>query len=250
MTPSQEEQAALNNAAWCDTLCRAHGASGEFDEAAWLNRHPVPRFYPNLVTLSSQGHAAAQLAHVQDLIASNLAGQWAVKDSFSELDLAELGFQLLFEATWLWRAPCAPLPDGTDRGIHWACLQSEAQLDRWENAWNGDPANHSSARQPRLFLPALLADPEIAFIAAYRGDELIAGAIANRTSTVVGLSNVFTPPEDAESFWMGCVATAVAHFPGRPLVGYESGPELALAQAVGFESLQNLRIWVRPPSSS
>ena len=244
MTLSRVEQAARNNAIWCDTLCRVHGAAGEFQEAVWFNRNPVPRFYPNVVTLSNQRPAAAQLAHVQDLVAAILPDHWAIKDSFGELDLAALAFQLLFEATWIWRTPSAPLPNTHDHGIQWVRLQDEAQLTQWESAWSGTNDN-SSTQQPRLFLPALLTDPNVAFIAAYQDSEMIAGAIANRTDTVVGLSNLFAPAADSVSFWAGCVATTQASFPGYPLVGYESGADLARAEAVGFEKLQSLRVWAR-----
>lgn len=247
MTVPQVEQAALNNVLWCDTMCRAHGASGEFHEAVWLNRHPVPRFYPNLVTLTRQRHAAAQVAHVQALAASGLPGRWAVKDSFCELDLAAQSFQLLFEVAWLWRHPSTPRPESHVPGLQWVRLQDATTLALWEDAWSGNPAGDSSTPLPRLFLPSLLADPNITFIAALQGSKIIAGAIANRTGPVVGLSNVFVPPEDRLSLWAGCVAAAMESFPGLPLVGYESGPELALAEAAGFEKLQNLRVWVHQP---
>ena len=244
MTLSRVEQAARNNAIWCDTICRAHGAAGEFQEDVWFNRHPVPRFYPNVVTLSNQRPAAAQLAQIQDLVAAILPDQWAIKDSFAALDLAALGFQLFFEANWIWRAPSTPLPKTPDQDIQWIRLQDEAELVQWESAWSG-PNDDSSTQLPRLFLPALLADPDVAFIAAYQGNALIAGAIANRTDMVVGLSNLFTPPADHVAFWAGCVATAQATFPGLPLVGYESGADLVRAEAVGFEKLQSLRVWGR-----
>ena len=250
MTLSRVEQAARNNAIWCDTMCRAHGTAGEFHEDMWFNRNPVPRFYPNVVTLSNQRPAAAQLAHVQELVAAILPEHWAIKDSFAELDLATLAFRLLFKANWIWRAPSALLPKAHDHGIHWVRLQDEAQLTQWESAWSGNPTDsnttdNSSTQQPRLFLPALLADPNVAFIAAYQGSAIIAGAIANRTATVVGLSNLFAPAADSVSFWAGCVVTAQDSFPGLPLVGYESGADLALAEAVGFEKLQSLRVWER-----
>lgn len=244
MTLSQVEQAARNNAIWCDTMCRAHGAAGEFHEDVWFNRNPAPRFYPNGVTLVEQRHVAGQLAQIQEL-AATFPGHWAIKDSFAELDLAELAFQLLFEATWIWRAPSAPLPKADNHGIQWVRLQDAAQLAMWETAWSGNPTDASSTQEPRLFLPALLADPNVAFIAAYQDSALIAGAIANRTATVVGLSNVFTPSADSVAFWAGCVATAQASFPGYPLAGYESGVDLARAEAVGFEKLQSLRVWGR-----
>ena len=136
------------------------------------------------------------------------------------------------------------MPKTPEQDIQWIRLQDEAELAQWESAWSGTN-DDSSTQLPRLFLPALLADPDIAFIAAYQGNALIAGAIANRTETVVGLSNLFTPPADHIAFWAGCVATAQATFPGLPLVGYESGTDLVRAEAVGFEKLQSLRVWGR-----
>lgn len=245
MTLSRVEQAARNNAIWCDTICRAHGAAGEFHTDVWFNRNPAPRFYPNVVTLSNQRPAAAQLAHVEALVAAILPGHWAIKDSFAELDLAALAFQFYFEANWIWRAPSTPLPKVDDQGVQWVRLEGAAQLTQWETAWSGNPIGHSATPEPRLFLPALLADPNVAFVAAYQGSAIIAGAIANRTDTVVGLSNLFTPPADHVAFWAGCVATAQASFPGLALVGYESGEDLVRAEAVGFEKLQSLRVWGR-----
>lgn len=49
----------------------------------------------------------------------------AIKDSFAELDLAAFGFQLLFEATWIWRTPPAPLPKAQDRELQSVRLQDE-----------------------------------------------------------------------------------------------------------------------------
>ncbi|MFN8444086.1 MAG: hypothetical protein U0175_25110 [Caldilineaceae bacterium] len=245
MTLSQVEQAARNNAIWCDTLCRVHGAAGEFHESIWLNRNRVPRFYPNVVTLVEQHHIAAQRAQIEKL-AATFPGHWAVKDSFAELALSALAFELLFEATWIWHAPSAPLPKVDDQDVQWVRLEDAAQLTQWETAWSGNPIGQSATPQPPLFLPALLTNPNVAFVAAYQGSAIIAGAIANRTDTVVGLSNLFTPAaEDSVAFWAGCVATAQATFPGLPLVGYESGADLACAEAVGFEKLQSLRVWAR-----
>lgn len=136
------------------------------------------------------------------------------------------------------------MPNDHDHGIHWVRLQDRSELAKWEKAWSGSALDHSSTPEPRLFLPSLLADPDIAFVAAYQGEEIIAGTIANRTDNVIGISNLFAPPEDRVSFWVGCVATAKDSFPGLPLVGYEGGPELALAEAVGFEKLHTFRAWM------
>jgi hypothetical protein len=241
MIPRQVQQAARNNALWCDTVCRSHGVPGELHEFAWLNRHPVPRYYPNLITLSSQDQVSAQLARIQELIAGGLPGPWAVKDSFCELDLGARSFELLFNATWIWRSPSKPMPQA--HPIPWIRLLDETMLAKWEAAWNGGTIN-APGQPPRLFLPRLLADPDIAFIAAVRGGQIVAGAIANRSDQVVGLSNVFAPEGDPLTYWVGCVAAAMDSFPRLPLVGYERGAELALAQAAGFKQLSPLRVWI------
>ena len=98
MMDSRVEKAARNNAVWCDTVCHVHAAPGEFRDALWFNGHQVPRFYPNVVTLTQAG-AAAQLESIHALVAAGLPGNWGVKDSFGSLDLTAPGFQPLFEAT-------------------------------------------------------------------------------------------------------------------------------------------------------
>jgi hypothetical protein len=231
------KQAALNNALWCDTVCRSHGTPGEFLAGLWLNSHETPRFYPNVVTLEGSEGAAMQMAQIKRLLQADLPAGWAVKDSFCTLDLAPLGFRALFEAAWIYRSAHQPRPPSTGNDVRWSTVSSVAALAAWEEAWGGDG-------QPRIFLPALLADESIAIIAAYRGEQIIAGAIANRTGEVVGLSNVFTPEENAEAFWAGCLARAMDVFPALPLVGYERGEALDQASALGFERIGPLRVWV------
>ena len=47
---------------------------------------------------------------------------------------------------------------------------------------------------------------------------------------------------------LGCFAGAIVMagqvFPGLPQVGYESGADLAAAQAAGFAAIGPLRVWV------
>lgn len=246
-TLTQIEQAALNNAHWCNAVCRTHNAGGEFRNGLWLTHHQTPRFYPNAVTVHQAG-TAAQLAAIQDLISTTTLTNLAVKDSFCTLDLAPLGFQLLFGATWLWREPTLPKPDVAVNDIRWTTVQEPSELANWESAWNGPLDDNQSAPQPRIFLPTLLADPDMRFIAAYQNEQIVAGAIAFRSDAVVGISNVFTPEDAARDFWAGCVAMTIDAFPGLPLVDYEHGNDLVIAQSLGFEDVGSLRVraWERP----
>jgi hypothetical protein len=247
VTSSRVEQAARNNALWCETVCRIHGTPGRFGESIWLNQHPVPRFYPNVVTLSSRD-VASQFSAIQDLVASGLGGGWSVKDSFSMLDLAALRFRVLFEAIWLWRAPSAPPVHRLPVRLRWTIVRDARELANWERAWSGNPAPRAFSLQPRLFLPALLDDPAVVFIAAYHEEKIVGGAIANRTREVLGLSNVFAAPEeDPLAFWSLCVAMAERTFPEVPIVAYAHGPTLPIARDIGFELLQPMKVWTRQP---
>jgi len=228
--------ATFNNAAWCDAVCRAHGRPGEFTEALWLNRAEVPRFYPNVVTLTPEG-AARQLDVLSTL---DLPGRWGVKDSFATLDLAPLGFTELFSARWLHFAPERPAPIRST-GARWVHLRDTAALASWEVAWSGQP----EGALPRVFRPGLLEDTNTTFLAAYQGDSLVAGAIAYRSAGVVSLSNTFFTPEEAGALRAELLGQLLASFPGVPLVGYEHGDELAAWCALGFEPTGPLRVWLK-----
>jgi hypothetical protein len=250
------EQAAGNNAAWCHAVCKAHGGEGEWGEGWWRNRLPSPLFYPNLVTLTP-GPAEAQVAAVRELLRAGLPGEFGVKDSFGALDLSPLGFRVLFEAEWLGRPAGGPeAPEASVRRV-----TTEAELAAWEAGWQG------GASGPRLFLPKLLEDPEIAFLGVWDGGGVVAGLAVNRSrrgfqphttddgrpttddrrrETVVGVSNIFLPAENGERWRAALLGAAEAVFPGLPLVGYEHGADLRAMQALGFESLGGLRVWTAP----
>ena len=75
--------------------------------------------------------------------------------------------------------------------------------------------------------------------------EVVAGGIANRAENVVGLSNVFTEVGGAVSVWTDLAALTAMTFPGLPLVGYETGDDLAAAVDSGFQAGDPLRVWAR-----
>ena len=229
--------AALNNARWCDAVCRTHGRPGELSASLWVNRAAAPPRYPNLVTLDRSGEPALQA--VRALGAAGLAGGWGVKDSFSTLPLHAAGFRVLFEAEWMVRPPDLRPPDRARSDIRWERIGSAAGLLDWETAWG------ESRGQPRVFLPGLVDCADIAILGAFDGSSIVAGVIANRTDEVVGVSNLFAPGPDAESLRADAVRAASDAFPGLSLVGYENGGALAASRALGFHSLGPLRVWVQ-----
>lgn len=237
------DAAVRNNAVWCDAVCRAHELPTAADSLLWRCLGTPPPFYPSAVTVADQ--APSQLALIKTLVAAGLPDGWAIKDSYAALDLAPLGFGELFAATWIGLAPDQPLPDSAGE-LRWSTVGDAATLARWEAAWRGEPGNSAASPSERVFRPVLLHDAAIRIIAGWRGDAIVAGAIANQSGAVVGVSNLFLPADQSTAIRAGAVAAVRAQFPGLALVGYEAGDDLAAMREVGFAELGPLRIWLRP----
>jgi hypothetical protein len=235
--------AAANNAAWCDTICRSHGAPGIFHSALWLSLNQVPPYYPNAVTLTGPDRSAEQLDGIRELTAACLSGGCAVKDSFGTLDLAPMGFEILFEATWIFRPPARADTGGLTPGGRCRRVTAPADLAAWERAWRGGGDEH--AGYSPTFRPALLSDPDTAVLSMWRDDALIGGAIANRAAGAVGLSNVFAVGGDLDAVWAAAVADLDVAFPDLPFVGYEDAEGLASLRGLGFRDVGRLRVWGR-----
>lgn len=232
ITPNTEElllAAAYNNAAWCAAVCRGGG----FTAQSWSSPRPTPLYYPDAVTLTRDTDTAALLAGID-----TVAPRASVKDSFAVLDLAPAGFEVLFGAEWIHRPASAP---ATAPALEWSRISGPAELEAWEAAWDGEESTG-------LFHPGLLTEEagEIAFLAGRDAEgRILAGAAANRTGEVVGISNVFTAdgtPDDEA--WAGALALTASLWPGLALVGYESGDDLDTALRHGFTAIGPLRVWV------
>ena len=238
---SATEQArlcALNNAEWCDSVCRAHGVPGSFDSAMWMQKRKGPPYYSNGITLSPSEEAKQRAAI--DQLCSALPEGLSIKDSFACLDLKQAGFRRLFDAEWLWldRTAAATLPKGSGE---WTRVADAGELQRWEAAWAlaGSPADI------RVFPPSLLLDENIAFLGAKRDGAFVAGFVANRSrGDVVGFSNFFATAEPGRHR-PAAVAQALSFGGDRTVVGYQRGDELAGLHALGFRTTGKLRVLVK-----
>ncbi len=233
--------AALDNSVhWYDALCEVHGVPGEHHPAYWVNQRTMPPYMSNFITLRDGTHAEEQLAAIRSLVEEG-AG-YGVKDAFQCLDLAALGLQVLFHATWIFRPATAASPE--DNGdVGWRVAQTPADLETWERTWRGTAANTDAHAHPAIFLPGLLHNPDFRFLIGERDGKAVATAALNRSGNAVGLSNVFGH-EGATRLIPGCVRVASSTFPGLPLVGYERDAALIAAMAAGFEAVHGLTVWV------
>lgn len=236
---ARRRMAALNNACWCAAVCDCHGDPGRILDGLWLHVGAVPRFYPNGVTLDDR--AAVVLPRLRELWDARRSG-WSVKDSFASLDLRAYGARLLFEAEWLWLSASLAAVSGRTE-LFASRVWQAAELEAWQRAFC-DANGHELL--PRVFLPALLQDDDVAVLRFQLGDSLLAGAIAYRAAGVVGLSNVFAPEHELERAHRAAVHAAARCFPGLPLVSYAHADALIAARAAGFESIGPLRVWIAP----
>ncbi|MBZ9937592.1 hypothetical protein LB518_14910 [Mesorhizobium sp. BR1-1-16] len=228
--------AALNNAEWCDAISVAHGAPGRFEASFWINPGSAPPFYPNLVTLDPD-RGVVQREAVRLLKHSGLPS-FGVKDSFSNLDPADLGLAVAFEADWL-RLESDRAPAFRDPRYPVVAVTSASDLARWEAAWSDGAAPQT------IFPPAILLDARVAFLALVINSTICAGAAINRSARTVGLSNVFfAPGMDAAAGLAALLSAAREHHPDMALTGYEDGESLALFRDAGFSSVGRLRVWI------
>jgi hypothetical protein len=220
--------AVINNARWCDAVCRSHGYPGEFTGRLWISaRHALP-FYPNAITLSPDVTAA------EATVGQDPSRPFAIKDSFARLDLGPLGLTPLFEAEWI---VLPALPGRND--LSWDTVTDPGGLATWEAAWAGD------GEVTGLFQSALLTDPDCAILACHRDGAQVGGVITYTSDGVTGISNVFKSGSAGGPLWPSAVRAVAALRPGLPVVGHEQGEDLAAAQAAGFRVLGPLRIWAR-----
>lgn len=233
--PDARQACVSNSVDWYRSVSRAHGLGGAIENGVWTCRAAMPPYSSNAVTVSRSG-MDAQLDVLRDLVGA-VAPPFTVKDSHAHLDLAPLGFHVLFDAQWIRLAEGAV----TEVAGGWGRVTTPRELERWEEAWRA----HGSPAATRVFVPALLDDESVAVLAAERAGEIVAGAVANRSTAVVGLSNVFAAEGEADRRFAEAVAAVRRFAPGVPVVGYERGDALGRALREGFQAVGSLRIWLR-----
>jgi hypothetical protein len=218
--------AARNNAELCDLVSRAHGVVGAFDDDAWTSTRRTPALYPDAVTLDPDADAARVVSRI------DASAGASVKDSFAVLDLLPASFRILFSAEWVFRPAGASMPATST--LVWSRVVDADGLRAWESAWGeGDGTFTRSVLDQMVMLRGEL------------DGRLVAGAVLNRSESVVGVSNVFVSTVDPVDAWSGLLDEVAGRFPGLAIVGYESGAALEVARRAGFRSIGQLRVWIK-----
>jgi hypothetical protein len=217
---------AANNADFYGAVFDAQLLTWTRDRSCWMSTEQPPPYYSQLVTLTPEN--IEQLARITDL-RWLLTQPWSFKDAFCTLDVSSDGFEILFEAQWIWRDPAK-----VKRPDSWMQVKWPAQLRRWETAWaaNGSPTHVTVFKEP------LLADPNFLVMAQVQEGEIVGGAVANISDEVMGLSNVFGASFSAAADAVQSLNSDLA------VVGYERGHDLIAAKSCGFTEVAPLRVWM------
>jgi len=223
---------AQNNADLYRLICSAHDVASSVSDGLLVIEGTPPRYYSRAVTLKPDSYGSLAVRGILEF-----------KDSFNDVDGARLSAIPLFTANWIWRDPSSS-SEAVDPA--WRPVSTEAELTEWEAAWAAGDEGWSA--QPTQFPASLLRSSAARFLAKYFQGKIVAGALLNRSSQVVGVSNVFSSESDP-SPWSDIVRMAQDFAPGFPLVGYERGCDLDQALSAGFEIVGPLTIWVKPLAS-
>lgn len=221
----QVDMAVLNNAIWCGLVCDTHGIAQTSREHVWGLLSEAPAFYPDIITVSR----VVTTEEVMDFIGSREIS--SIKDSYANLDMLAVGFNILFEAEWIYHATVV---DMDNIQTPWRVITTEEELSQWTFASGLEGVIKSDLLQHK--------DVKI-FIHENNGE--ISGFIANLGADVVGISNVFSAVHTNESLWIDIVRIVSTEFPGLPMVGYEQNGDLAAALSSGWTSIGPLRVWIK-----
>lgn len=210
---------------WYDDVFALHGVPVQVEDGLWAAVGPTIPWHSSAKTLEP----GVGTERVVDAVSTY--EHCTVADSFGDLALDVHGFELLFEATWLHRAPAPAASDRLPEG--WSVVADPDLLAEWSVA-------HDYAG---VLPPAVLGHPRFRILACHRGGALVGGAVTHDATGAVGFSNAWGDGEVATS---GDVLAAVtALHPGRALIDYAQGAELRAMVATGFTPLGPQRVWAR-----
>jgi hypothetical protein len=127
--------------------------------------------------------------------------------------------------------------DESNGGPRWDTVRDAGGLSTWEQAWQADDGPSG------LFQAELLDNDAVAVVETRTTAGVVAGAVLNRSSDAIGISNFFVSSRAPASTWADCVAFAETLYPESTLVSYTSGKALPAALASGFATAGPLRVW-------
>lgn len=221
-------EAISNNADWCTAVATSFDIPIHRDESIWASEHPMPPFYPNIITLKS----GSCVDDAIDSISAKLPSGWGIKDSYCELNLENKGFSCAFRSNWYCR-----LPGNNDVTGHLnpkyqlKKVKSHSELNQWIAAWG---------ESDEVFNTSLLNNKSVEFVYLKHNNEIVSGLAINISGDSVGISNTFGSPDAL----VHCVALVSEMYPAKGIVGYGDKAEFEILSKIGFQEIGELQVWL------
>ncbi|MFC7391429.1 hypothetical protein [Scopulibacillus cellulosilyticus] len=219
------EQAVKNNIIWCGIVSESHGIPYYCNGGVWGLLSEAPPLCPDIITAGMD----VTDQEVADFIGDRNIS--TIKDSFANLDMASIGFKVLFNAVWIYHPPVSVSESAK---LGWRVITKKEDLTKWTYAHDSE----------KVIKYNLLDRDDVKIFIKEKEDE-ISGFIANLGAGVIGISNAFSMEYTNEALWKDIVQAVSTEFQNLPIVGYEQGNSLKAALSCGWESLGPLRIWIR-----
>ena len=240
------ELAIYNNMGHQEAVLRALGSPGVVTSLLWTNSHQFKVPYGNAITLGGSDERDSHFEAISDFVptlpAATVIG---VGDSYSNLDLKPLGFDLLFSDPWCVREPGSiELTNPPDFMIEEA--KSPDQLKEFDITSN---AGFGSVGTERSYAENLLEDDRYRFFIGRSNSEAVSGVLTFNDGASLGIYTFFTLPEArGRGFGDAIIRAALAESTLLPAATNPSNMSDNIFKRLGFIRVGKRTVWLRRPA--
>ena len=238
--------AARNMAAWQDGQLRAHGLDCRWTDALWSCGQRGPVIYLGAITLApgSQENQGEQLAEIEELVALRRGQDFALCDSWMDLELRYLGFEPQQPEPWYVRPP-GPRPAVTmPEELELSQVTGPVELAEFERASVEGFGGSAAPRPHEWHSPASLGHPNMPYFAGRIDGRIVSVSIACVSDGVVGIYGVATLSQYRRRGYGGALTwAAIQTAPHLPAVLEPSSIAAPLYRSMGFGHIGEYRHW-------
>ncbi len=240
----KRHKAIQNNLELYKTILGSHQIDFFETDDLWYCLEQTPPLYSNLITKEKTWTPDSIFESINRIYETKQWTEWSVKDSFGTLNLNSYGFLKLFDAQWIY-LPYKNFITRNDPRIQFEIVKDEENLLKWIQAWE---AREAESRGNKIFKSTLLANPNVYFLAAYQGAQIVGGCLINTTGNVTGISNSFGPERDIH-YWSALISFVLENVTTQDIVGYFGNDLIPLLTSLSFETVGSLSVWLKKENS-
>ena len=238
MDDLKRQKASNNNLALYKSVFASHGIELRENSDIYYTTEQTPPLYSNLATRSPEWIPEEIFHRIDNNCVEQKWSEWSIKDSFQRLDLTKHGFEKLFDSKWLY-LESENFSHQNDTSTRFEIVTDSGGLQKWIEVW-GEGVELGNS----IYKPELLKDESVYFLIGYNDTEPDCVALLNKSDDVIGISNFFVP-DNTKNKWSSLVSFIYSEVEVKDIVGYEDAKSLEKINALGFEPVGNLTIWLK-----